>query len=161
MYATRNTSFAENGVSARYAPDSLTSALPFCSRSANLISAGSVPPLPALRPMKRSVPASGTVNSTYPSPEEICCAEIAPASGHPPHPPAFMRLLPIVEAFTTSVQLTGAAAPPVYVGAGVGAGSDEGGAVTIGPGSDDSGAGMYVDPESGAGAPDPLAPRRS
>ena len=108
--------------------------------------------------MKRSVPLSGTVNSTYPSPEEIDCDEMAPASGHPPHPPDFLRLLPIVDAFTTSVQLTGDVLPPVDVGAGgvVGRAAEVSGANRARAG----GTGVGVEPDPGSGAPDVLAPRR-
>src|SRR5688572_31366567 len=72
--------------------------------------------------MKRS-PSPAPENSTYPSPDEICCAEMAPASGQPLQPPVFTRLLPLIATFESLVQFTPIG--PDACGAGAGAGEPE------------------------------------
>ena len=69
-----------------------------------MISLGSVPLLPELRPIKRS-PLPSPENSTYPSPG-MFCAEMAPASGHPLQPPVLIKELPLIATLESLVQLT-------------------------------------------------------
>src|SRR5687768_2061137 len=69
--------------------------------------------------MKRS-PSPAPENSTYPSPDEICSAEMAPASGQPLQPPVFTRLLPLTATFESLVQFTPIGPDACGTGAGAG-----------------------------------------
>src|SRR5213593_4339411 len=104
--------------------------------------------------MKRSVAASDAVNSTYPSPDAICCCASASASPHPPHPPVFCTVFPLAVTLTSAAHDAASAEPEVGgvgvvggvgggvvgggvvggggVGGGVGGGAGGGGGVGVG-----------------------------
>src|SRR6516164_7459867 len=80
-----------------------------------------------VRPAMLSGPLAPAVNCTNPSPDVICCCEMAPASGQPSHPCVLVNELPFAVALTTFVQVTPCAPAVLCDGGGTDAGDEAGG----------------------------------